>query len=46
MPAVKSPISAIRSRILSTVKAPGSTPATSSQLSGAETRASGVGRIE
>ena len=46
MSAVRSPTSATRSRIVSTVKAAGSTSATSSQRSGADTRASGVGRTE
>ena len=46
MPAMGSPISAIRAAIVSSVNASGSTAATSSHRSGAETRASGVGRIE
>ena len=46
MSAVRSPTSATRSRIVSTVKAAGSTSATSSQRSGADTRASEVGRTE
>ena len=46
IPAVGSPTFAIRSRIVSIVKADGSTAGTSSQRSGAETRASGVGRTE
>jgi hypothetical protein len=36
----------IRFRIVSSVNAAGSAPGTSSQRSGAEARASGVGRIE
>src|SRR5262249_48429679 len=46
IPRVGSPTSATRPRIVSTVNAAGSTSATSSQQSGAETRASGVGRTE
>ncbi len=46
MPFVRSPTSATRSRIVWIVNASGSTSATSSQRSGAEARASGVGRIE
>src|SRR5436190_258487 len=46
MPAVRSPTLRIRSRIDSTVNTPGSTSATSSHASGAETRASAVGRTE
>ena len=46
MPCVGSPCAAIRSRMVATVNAAGSTPATSSQASGADTRPSGVGRIE
>ena len=41
MPCIGSPASAIRARIVCTVNAAGSTAATSSQRSGAETRASG-----
>jgi hypothetical protein len=46
MSAVGSPTEAIRSRIVSSVNAAGSVVGTSSQLSGAEARASGVGLIE
>ena len=46
MPRIGSPTSAIRPAIVSSVNAAGSTPATSSHRSGAETRASGVGRTE
>jgi hypothetical protein len=46
MPDVGSPIWPIRSRIVSSVNAAGSAPATSSQRSGADALASGVGRIE
>src|SRR5439155_4697570 len=45
MPAVGSPTRAIRSRIVFSVNAAGSAPGTSSQRSGAEARASGVGRF-
>ena len=46
MPAVGSPTASIRAGIVVSVKASGSTVATSSQSTGAETRASGVGRTE
>ena len=46
MPAVGSPTFAIRRRIVLTVKRAGSERATSDQRSGADTRASGVGRTE
>ena len=46
IPLIGSPTSAIRARIVSTVNASGSTAGTSSQRSGADTRASGVGRTE
>ena len=46
MPCIGSPASAMRAGIVRTVNAAGSTVATSSQRSGAETRASGVGRTE
>src|SRR5581483_4234729 len=46
MPAIGSPTEAIRAVIVSSVNASGSTVATSSQRSGAETRASAVGRTE
>jgi len=46
MSAVASPTAATLSRIVSSVKAAGSALGTSSQRSGAEARASGVGRIE
>ena len=46
MPAAGSPTFAIRPRIVSIVKAAASTVGTSSHSSGAETRASGVGRTE
>ena len=44
--ACRSPISAKREGIVSSVKSPGSQASTSSQASGADTRASGVGRTE
>ena len=46
MAAEGSPISANRSGTVSIVNAAGSHPGTSSQVSGVETRASGVGRTE
>ena len=46
IPRWRSPISAKRAGIVAIVKAAGSQSATSLQSSGAETRASGVGRIE
>jgi len=46
IPADGSPIAANRAGIVATVKAAGSQPCTSSQASGADTRASFVGRIE
>ena len=46
IPRIGSPAAAMRPGIVSTVNASGSTAATSSHWSGAETRASGVGRTE
>jgi hypothetical protein len=46
MSAVGSPTAAIRSRIVSSVKAAASALGTSFQCNGADARASGVGRIE
>ena len=46
MPCHGSPSRAKRCGTVSTVKASGRHPGTSSQLSGVETRASGVGRTE
>ncbi len=46
MPAWRSPISAKRAGMVRIVKSPGSQRSSSSQLTGADTRASGVGRTE
>src|SRR5439155_12817009 len=46
IPAVRSPTALTRSRIVTNVKSPGSTAATSSHRGGADARASGTGRIE
>ena len=46
MPAWRSPTSAKRAGIVASVKSAGSQASTSSHVSGADTRASGVGRTE